>query len=512
MHPSPASRPLVLALWIIGAVTLVRIVALVFSPLELGGDEAQYWLWSQSPAFGYFSKPPLIAWIIGASTGLFGNTEWAVRLPAPLFHALAALLLMLAGRFIRPAEAGQRAGAMAAVLYILMPGVWFSSGVISTDALLMPAIAGALAALFALLRRPGAGPAMALGLAIGLGFAAKYAMAYFGLGLGLALLALPGLRRAVPVRFWAGAALVAMLLITPNFIWNATHHFATLSHTAANAQGQGLHFAPLSLVKFWGGQWGLFGVLALPLLGRAMGQAMGKGAPAPVRLLAILTALPLALVSMEALVSRANANWAVSAYVPGALLLALWAQKHGRKVLLALAVGLNLMTGVALAAVALSPPLANHLGMSNAFKRVHGWRETTARLAQTIATAPPGRRYAAIIVDNRLFYYGLRYYGRRAHLPKVYLWPRYARPHSQAEVANPLPRQDHGPMLAVSSQRAMAPLMARDFARFTPLGTQVVALGGSSTRRYALYDARGYAPRPRNARFEGAGRYYGRDW
>ena len=49
---------------IILALTLFRTAALAISPLELGVDEAQYWLWSQTPDFGYFTKPPLIAWIL----------------------------------------------------------------------------------------------------------------------------------------------------------------------------------------------------------------------------------------------------------------------------------------------------------------------------------------------------------------------------------------------------------------------------------------------------------------
>ena len=37
------------------AVTILRTIAVVISPLELGVDEAQYWLWSQTPDFGYFT-------------------------------------------------------------------------------------------------------------------------------------------------------------------------------------------------------------------------------------------------------------------------------------------------------------------------------------------------------------------------------------------------------------------------------------------------------------------------
>ena len=49
------------------AITVARSLAAILSPLELGVDEAQYWLWSQEFDFGYYTKPPLTSWIIGLS-------------------------------------------------------------------------------------------------------------------------------------------------------------------------------------------------------------------------------------------------------------------------------------------------------------------------------------------------------------------------------------------------------------------------------------------------------------
>src|SRR6202022_3042573 len=73
------------------AITGLRVVWLVFQPADLYPDEAQYWVWSQHLALGYYSKPPLVAWLIALTTGLFGDSELAVRLSAPLLHAGAAV-------------------------------------------------------------------------------------------------------------------------------------------------------------------------------------------------------------------------------------------------------------------------------------------------------------------------------------------------------------------------------------------------------------------------------------
>ena len=43
---------------------LIKIIALNLTTFNLFGDEAQYWLWSKEIEFGYFSKPPFLAWII----------------------------------------------------------------------------------------------------------------------------------------------------------------------------------------------------------------------------------------------------------------------------------------------------------------------------------------------------------------------------------------------------------------------------------------------------------------
>src|SRR5438270_2442649 len=112
-----------LAALIVGAITLLRIVMLLATPLQLYPDEAQYWWWAQTPDWGYFSKPPLIAWLIGAVTSLCGNGTACVRAASPLLHGLTALVVGATGT----ALGGRRVGAWAAMLYATMPGVSFSA-------------------------------------------------------------------------------------------------------------------------------------------------------------------------------------------------------------------------------------------------------------------------------------------------------------------------------------------------------------------------------------------------
>ena len=160
---SDESRAWRLALWLVGALTMLRLAVLFITPLELYPDEAQYWLWSRTLDFGYFSKPPMIAWLIAGTTSL-GNEEPFVRLAAPFLHAGAALALFGAGTRLY----GWQTGLAAFLIYSLMPGVQLSSGVISTDAPLLFFLSLALLAYVTLLAQRSLGAAIALGVALGL--------------------------------------------------------------------------------------------------------------------------------------------------------------------------------------------------------------------------------------------------------------------------------------------------------------------------------------------------------
>ena len=86
-----------LVLLLLIGIACLRSLAIIATPLEIGVDEAQYWLWSQQFDFGYFTKPPLTSWIIGLSHAVFGHHQWAVRIPAPWLHLATALVLWRAG-------------------------------------------------------------------------------------------------------------------------------------------------------------------------------------------------------------------------------------------------------------------------------------------------------------------------------------------------------------------------------------------------------------------------------
>ena len=78
--------------WFVAALILAYRLFELFSPSAMGlfFDEAQYWQWSKNLDWGYYSKPPVIAFIISLSTGLCGDETYCVRLFAPIIHVFTA--------------------------------------------------------------------------------------------------------------------------------------------------------------------------------------------------------------------------------------------------------------------------------------------------------------------------------------------------------------------------------------------------------------------------------------
>src|ERR1700730_9625551 len=67
------------------------LLILKYAGIGLAPDEAQYWTWSQQLDWGYYSKPPAIAWQIKFGTALFGNTELGVRFFAVVISFLISV-------------------------------------------------------------------------------------------------------------------------------------------------------------------------------------------------------------------------------------------------------------------------------------------------------------------------------------------------------------------------------------------------------------------------------------
>lgn len=513
--PAAALRPFALATALVLGLTALRLAALFTTPLELYPDEAQYWAWSRELAFGYVSKPPLIAWLIAATTAIGGDTEPWVRLSAPLVHAGAALALYGAGTRLY----GGWTGFWAAVLYSLMPGVQLSAGVMSTDAPLFLTLSLALWAYACMLTALDLAErlqcAAGLGLALGLACLAKYAALYFLAGLVLHAIVDPAARRLWGRRELLYALGLGLAIAGPNLAWNALNGFATVGHTVENASwgpdltepeqprpadGYDFRDAP----GFFLSQFVVFGPIPFAIFGYAAVWAVWRRQDARPqdRMLVCLALPPLAIVLVQAAMARANANWAAAAYAPASVLVAALLVQWRARRLLSVTLAMQGAAAAAFLLLATWPGLADRAGLANSFKRARGWSSSTAAV---LARAESERRaggLSAIAVDDRFLFNAMTYYGRRwfaepGAVPLT-MWMRRLRPYTQAERDAPLTPTLSGRVLGASLEGVYLEEMRADFRRAGPVSESIAPLDPKRRRRTALFVAEYLAPAPRN--------------
>ena len=418
-----------LLLLVLGALTLARLAALFLSPSELGFDEAQYWAWSRDFAFGYFTKPPMIAWVIGLETGICGTGAACVRSVSPLFHFATALVLAgLARRLYGPAT-----GFWTGIFYALLPGIAVSSFLITTDVFLLFFWSVGLACLIAYVERPSLGSALGFAVATGLGLYAKYAMIYLPAMVILAAIAMPNVRRAV-LRVEAAVALVLIvLLISPNLWWNATNGFATFEHTGDNI---GWSLSKLNVLKgleFLGAQFGVVG----PVIFGAMINALVLGArtqtPQTDRLLLWLSWPILVAITIQGFLSQANANWGATAYPAGVILATALVVRHRWRFFFAtnLIVCGAISAAILLGTVALDPRTAS--GPARQLRQLGGWSQTAANLMAVAQRADADR----IVIGGRALTAGMIHALRNDPVDVFAFLPARTNPGDQFQLDDP---------------------------------------------------------------------------
>jgi 4-amino-4-deoxy-L-arabinose transferase-like glycosyltransferase len=478
---------------IVLVLTVARLIVLFLTPYNLGPDEAQYWFWSTEPAFGYFSKSPMIAWLIGATTFVCGDAEACIRLSSPLIHAGTALLLFALARMLYDARTGFWAGA----LYLTMPAVWLSANIASTDVPLLFFWSAALIGLWRTLETRDLKWAAFTGAMVGLGLLSKYAMVYFALSFIVYLAVAREARWLAWSRAGAVGLLAALVVFAPNIWWNIDNSFATLGHTAANANWGADLFNIGNLLDFVGAQFGVFGPLMMAgliwgivTLRTRLGEA-GEAKGRDIFLLCFV--LPILVVACgQAFISRANANWAAPAYAAATVLVAAWVMRTRFWRLIAPAsLGLHTVVGALFMAFVLSPALVEALGRSNDFKRVSGWDEI-ARLVQQEAMAAP---YAAISFDDRLLLSEMLYYARPYPAP-MRAWPPEGAPQHHFEMTRPLSEAETALVLHVTFSPERSHLDAA-FASVAPVRTATITLIGDKTQTVRFYALSGFRGFPR---------------
>ena len=480
--PLSDTRYLVRLLVCLGALLAARGLVLHYAQTDLFFDEAQYWAWSREPAFGYFSKPPMIAWVIGIMTGLCGDGEACFRFASPLFHSATALVIFALARQLFDA----RTGFWSALVYATLPGASFSSTIISTDVALLFFWACALLALVRLQDGGGWASALALGLSAGLGLLSKYAMIYFVLCAAVAAVFLPATRKALLSTKGALAAAIAVALIAPNIWWNLQNGLVTFTHTAANANWGGIPVHPLEALEFLGSQFGVFGPILFAVLLIIVWRARRGGLPEADRLLLAFSLPVIGLILVQAFLSRAHGNWAAVAYIAATVLVTAYMLRTGALRWRNASLAIHLLF---LGLISVGVVTASNLTLPNgkaAFERVLGWRQVgDAAVREAERSGARG-----LLTDERLMTAELLYYTRRSGLD-VRAWRPYSHPRDHFELTRPYRGKGPEPLLLVTL-RPTPSYVTNHFESVTDLGAKTLWAGPGSTRQVYMFLLSGF--------------------
>ena len=480
---APRAKPY--ELWLVVflvALLTARLIANVFARTDLVFDEAQYWSWSRDLDFGYFSKPPLIAWLIRATTAVCGNGETCIRSFPPVLYTIASWFVFLTGRALY----GARVGFWSAIVFDTLPMIAFLAAAVTTDVPLVLFWSIALYLWTMLIERNSMAWAVALGLTIGAGLLAKYAMIYFALCMACQAIFSAEAREALRGRRALAIALLALALIAPNLYWNYAHGFITFQHTANNAAWQ-RHVSHLwRFVQFLLYQFGVYGPVLFAMVLWITAMAIrGRTDRRVVMLLAF--SLPiLVLITVQSLISRTHANWTAPVAPAASILVTAWLLERDRRVLLGVTAATNVL---ATAAMLIGPALPAGVfpAKSDPFARTTGWKDVAASVRRQLAKDG----YRAVAVDGRDLAAELIYYLRDSTVPLFVV------------TANDVPR-NHFEMTRAYRAGALEPVLfvsLRDqsraaidqFKSATSLGTQTIPGGGTRGRTLHFYSLTGFA-------------------
>lgn len=339
--------------------------------IGLSPDEAQYWTWSQALDFGYYSKPPGIAWEIFLGTSIFQNNEFGVR----FFALVIGFLLPIATYFLALESKLQPKTAFWCGIMLAFSPLGFASSFFATTD-------GSMVLFWTL-----------SSIIIARGLAKDISPNYPLLGVVIALGALFKwpiyLFWIFPLfmkRFWnkslTAGITISLLGLLPSFIWNWNHDFGTFKHVFSTVKGgeTSQTVSNSNFFDFLGAQAGLVSPILFVLLLISVVYFIQnyKEISKPLLFCFISSFSVLAFFLASASFKKMQGNWAVFAYPAAFVCLGfvmLERKKWGEKWIKA-----GVFLSIILTSIVVSIPFLQANGYNipyklNAFRHNVGWSE-----------------------------------------------------------------------------------------------------------------------------------------
>ena len=380
----------------------------MYSPLGLSVDEAQYWDWSNKLDLGYFSKPPLIAWLISFSTLIFGNEEWAVRLFSPIIHLFISIVLWSCSNSIY----GTKAGSLTAIIWITLPATSLGSFLISTDTPLLFFWSLGLLSLIKIIKNGSLFWVILLGITAGLGFLAKYAILYFII-LMIIFFLVHYKNKILNTSSLIIFLIIFFIIISPNIIWNLQNKLSTFNHTIYNADISGFNLNIYEALIFVSSQFLVFGpLLFLIFIINVWKFFFGK---TELSLLAYFSIPIVLLLVLQAILKTANANWAITAYPAACIIISsiiLIRKSTFTKFIISTGILINIIISIFILKVSITGDLYPISLESDPLRKLKGYEKQAILIHKLIEEEKP----ISILYDRRNEITKFSYYLNRNNL------------------------------------------------------------------------------------------------
>ncbi len=368
-------------------ISLFRIYYITQGVIDLSPDEAHYWEWSRRLDLSYYSKGPMIAYLIALGTAIFGDNVFGIRVMAVILSALSSVFIFFLGRRLFD----EKTGLISAVLLQIIP-LYSVYGVLFTiDSpfiffwvfslfLFWKAINTALTipsndsmfhgksseAIFWVL----------LGISIGFGLLTKYTMAFFYICAFLFLIVAGKYRKILLTKWPYISFAISILVFSPVILWNAKHSWVTLKHTAGQVHVEkGFNISFSSLAEFIGSQLGVLTPVILVLMIYAVFRLRKRSDGG--NFLFWFSIPVLVFFVFKSIHEKVQANWALPGYITGIIALSLYLSekwnslKKGLKVTVIAGVVLPLVV----TAISHYPAILKLPPKIDPTARIRGWKE-----------------------------------------------------------------------------------------------------------------------------------------
>lgn len=488
------------ALVLLFSVLLFRLIYAWIYPLSLSGDEAYYWDWGRHPDWGYYSKPPLIGWIMALLRIVHIDHGPGIRMVSALIGTgTLGLIYALTARLFSP-----KAGFFALCITLATIANLALNICMTTDVPLSLFWCGALYCFWRLTETPSAKWSLPLIYCLGLGTLSKQMMLLF-FPIALIALALMPEKRALlrkPIVWISGLA--PLLFLIPPVLWNARHDWITFQHTAHHIESE-----PFSILKslarggeFAASQFGLATPITLAVVIAVFIFLFRrwKTLQSAERYLLVFSAPPLLLFLLVSFKQEVNPNWPLVFYLPGTVLLAGTACKAGGRLFVWMKRGILLgtvMTALLYCMLAILPVSGIDITRIAPFRQVSGWAEYGEAVARIQRQLPDPENTMLIVTGHRTSTAALAFY--HPARPVVYRWDSNPDQINNQYDIWPGPNRDKTSALLIAYRDDELPAdLAARFEHVELIESIEIPPNAHKPKRYKLYYATGWKSHEEN--------------